>query len=135
MSKSPPLVGSNVVISSSTLGQGAAITDIPLDELNDHQHRDPTATAQDTPKSDRKGKGKAYVEDDNPVNELENYDLEEEMRDNDAVRMQERPRHENVFDDEYGADDSGGTSPGNGAYPPVGDDDLEERRVNEVRSA
>lgn len=137
MSNSPPRDAPNVVISSPiTSKQAVNSTDIALDELNNpQQHNDSAATAQDTPKADRKGKGKAVVEVDRPVDEIDNYDLREELEGRDAVQMQSRLGHENVFDDDNEADDSGSVSPGNGAYPPLGDDDLEERRVNEVRVA
>jgi hypothetical protein len=107
-------------------------TEISLEGLSRRQHDDQaTATASVTLVSDRKGKGKARVVD--PIDELENYDLREDA---DAVRMESTHEHD-VFRDDNGvvgyAEDSEDVSSGNGAYPPLGDDDLEERRVTEVR--
>ena len=107
-------------------------TGISLQGLSRQQHDDQTtAAASVTLVSDRKGKGKARAVD--PIDELENYDLREDA---DAVRM-ESTHEQDVFRDDNGVadytEDSEEVSSGNGAYPPLGDDDLEERRVTEVR--
>lgn len=137
MSKSPPRVALNTGATSSSGVEAEEITDIPLDELNDRQQHSATAQQQNTQKVDIKGKGKARVEEQNIVDDPGNYDLQAELEEDEAVRLhqlqqQARHGHENVFDDENGIYTSGDVSPGNGEYPPMGDDDLEERRVNET---
>jgi hypothetical protein len=140
MSTSPPREPPDVIVSSPPTPRVALMastseptTEISLEELSRRQHEDQaTAAASITLVSDRKGKGKAHVV--HPIDELENYDLQEDA---DAVRME--PTHEqDVFRDDNGAvdytEDSEDVSSGNGAYPPIGDDDLEERRVTEVRT-
>jgi hypothetical protein len=139
MSKSPPPEAPDVVVSSpptprTTLKVSAEepTTGIPLEGLSRQQNDDKAnAAASITLVSDRKGKGKARAVD--PVDELENYDLQEEA---DAVRMESTHDHGVFRDDNYAAEyASEEVPPGNGAYPPTGDDDLEERRVTEVCAA
>jgi hypothetical protein len=77
--------------------------EIPLDELHVDNSR---YTA------DMKGKGRATHTDE--IEEIQNYDLGEPEPDQYDGFIEE---NETV---------------GGGAYPPLGDDDIEERRVNEV---
>jgi len=138
MSKSPSQGAPNVTVTSPTTPGPISeeyTTGIPLGGLNRRRHdSQSTIEGPTTPTEDRKGKGKARAVD--PVDELENYDPREEA---DTVRV-ELTHGNNVFGDdnddtEYAEDSVGDTSSGNGQYPPIGDDDLEERRVTEVRTA
>src|ERR1700728_2359917 len=107
MSKSPPREPPDVIVSSPPT-PGAILmgsievptTEIPLEGLSRRQHDDPAAAAASiTLVSDRKGKGKAHAVD--PIDELENYDLQEEA---DAMRMESTHEHD-VFRDDNGVAD------------------------------
>lgn len=122
-SPSSPIHAPNPLISSAK--QQNDLSAIPLDDLA-HTNGDavPNKLAQDgehlQSSADRKGKGRAKPTD--TVDELENYDLTEQ-----AYEDEENNRVQEAF--EYGETDADVRA--QGAYPPVGDDELEERRITE----
>ncbi|KAG8761025.1 hypothetical protein FRC14_000134 [Serendipita sp. 396] len=97
------------------------LASIPLEELNSKTSTSKDDEVEDDLSSkqksiDRKGKGRAKPVEAS-VDELENYDLGEDMieRDDDTLEYPYVHPVENASD----------------VYPPVGDDELEERRVTE----
>ncbi|PVF96708.1 hypothetical protein CPB86DRAFT_798639 [Serendipita vermifera] len=101
--ESTPTSASPFVEPSDAKTNDDPATEIPLDELHVDTRR---FTA------DEKGKGRATHTD--GVEEIRNYDLQEEEQD----------QYDGFIDK---SDTVGGA-----AYPPVGDDDIEERRVSET---
>jgi hypothetical protein len=107
-------------------------SEIPLAEL---PHEGSSMTEDDTIEAihleqrnnskDRKGKGRATTVDDNDDNEQERDSVGKRTRvvdDLDNYELVEQGEQLGFIDE----DDNGAS------YPPVGDDEMEERRVNEV---
>ncbi|CAG8589834.1 9262_t:CDS:2, partial [Acaulospora colombiana] len=101
--ESTPTTASPFIDPSDSKTDDDPATEIPLDEL----HVD---TSRYT--ADEKGKGRAIHTDE--AEEIRNYDLQEEEQ------------------DQYDGFIDKNETVGGGAYPPVGDDDIEERRVSET---
>jgi hypothetical protein len=100
------------------------------------QDEEASAIPLDSMKTDRKGKGRAIPEgeEEDITNNIANYDLSLEQEQEQERLEQERAQHQR-YNGEY-IDLANDENAGNdvpGEYPPMGDDEMEERRVQEVR--
>lgn len=149
MSNSPPPIPSNAVVSSLASPTDQSGSKHPVhqtadaeqqkqqqqeqgEQQNQDQDQDEEASIPlKLVNKDRKGKGRARPEDEDEdvANNINNYDLALEQEQEQERAQQFNGQYIDLANDDDAAVTREGSS---GAYPPMADDEMEERRVQEV---